>query len=41
MIQDCADLGPNRCIQVRYEILVLHTEQEMRRVLGKSERMSG
>ncbi|TPP61633.1 hypothetical protein FGIG_11037 [Fasciola gigantica] len=33
MIQDCAKLGPNRCIHVRYESLIQHTEQEMRRVL--------
>ncbi|VDP88190.1 unnamed protein product [Echinostoma caproni] len=34
IIKDCEQLGPNHCIHVRYESLILQTEQEMRRVLN-------
>ncbi|VDP87281.1 unnamed protein product [Echinostoma caproni] len=33
IMRDCEKMGPTRCIHVRYESLILHTEQEMRRVL--------
>ncbi|VDP65417.1 unnamed protein product [Echinostoma caproni] len=35
LIRECAAIGSSRCINVRYETLVMHTEREMRRISEK------
>lgn len=34
MLEQCRAAGEDRCLPVRYEHLVLHTEEEMRKLLG-------
>jgi protein-tyrosine sulfotransferase len=34
MLRECDELGPDRCLKVKYEDLVLHPRKEMQRILN-------